>query len=260
MYHSIAGSYTDRTLSGQIRYEPLTHLRSSLNPTPGLDSCTPAYDRSIGQTAPVLKTNTPAGTHVAGTGKALYNNCNSIRISTLYNTDDQADVDNISCGTPNQAVRTAPGHGASSTSTVPTPENETGVTGGSASYILLQENLLSSYSYITIPDSEVITLYEGVTGPDQVHQSYEGLDIYTVTTTGTSYILETGAESVQQAPQQFIETQGLVIESAINIEFDSETQELLNMGKKLRGLRLKRTRGHRPKRQSRERTRVVIKK
>ena len=75
---------------------------------------------------------------------------------------------------------------------------------------------------------ELVTLYEGVTGPDQIHHVRKGYEVYTLTTTGTSYVVP--ADDFFQPA--VVDTNGLHIESAVNIEFDTETQRLLNMGRK----------------------------
>lgn len=74
-------------------------------------------------------------------------------------------------------------------------------------------------------------MYEG-TGPDQIHQVYGNLEVYTNTTTGTSYVITPDGAPDPFVPPTFVSTEGLHIEQTIPIEFDAETEQLLNMGKK----------------------------
>ena len=85
----------------------------------------------------------------------------------------------------------------------------------------------------TSDDGQLVTLLEKTTGPDQVHQSYNGFDVYTDTTAGTSYLVETQDNVVHIPELQAVNTEGLVVEQTVNIEFDPLTQSLINdMGKK----------------------------
>ena len=74
----------------------------------------------------------------------------------------------------------------------------------------------------------LVTRFAGVTGPDQIHQTKDNLDIYTDTVTGTSCVIDCNDNYSDNNNYTIIDTAGLPIEHTAG------TQALLAMGKKIK--------------------------